>query len=267
MVSYEAEQDISRHEGTQLSAQEADKPSHPAAKSHTEVGNEKDGREPSDGHKPMSSISSNNVPKSVDESTNASEWSHQRLAIHDGKAEETKEESDEWLEMPAISEYDVYDDDGRLVARGSVEEKEEKISYNGLGGAAKGYTRVQIDEDAQSATSMDDNTAYLFKEPGKDLQDDDEEARNPIEQMQATKNLLTDGQRIAYVGVTRLAMIEMSNELEQLERTKKIKKEVDIAVESMKLWSQKIMVRLHSHMDISSAGMVVPKICSIFSGF
>lgn len=163
---------------------------------------------------------------------------------------------DEWQEMPALAEYDLYDDYGRLIARGSADEQVETQGYNNLGGAAKGYTRVQIDEDAQSATSMDDNTAYLFKEAGKDLMDDDEEARNPMEQMQATKDLLTDGQRIAYVGVTRLATIEMIDELNQLERTKKIKKEVDMAVESMRTWSLEIMVRLHGHMNISSAGIL-----------
>ena len=163
---------------------------------------------------------------------------------------------DEWQEMPALAEYDIYDDNGRLIARGSVDEEIEALGYNNLGSAAKGYTRVQIDEDAQSATSMDDNTAYLFKDAGKDLTEEDEEARNPMEQMQATKDLLTDGQRIAYVGTTRLAMMEMIEELEQLERTKKIKKEVDLALESMKMWSRKIMVRLHGHMDISSAGIL-----------
>ena len=163
---------------------------------------------------------------------------------------------DEWQEMPAVAEYDIYDDYGRLIARGSVDEQVEVQGYNNLGSAAKGYTRVQIDEDAQSATSMDDNTAYLFKETGKDLMDDEEEARNPMEQMQATKDLLTDGQRIAYVGITRLATVEMINELNQLERTKKIKKEVDMAVESMKTWSLEIMVRLHGHMNISSAGIL-----------
>ena len=101
-----------------------------------------------------------------------------------------KTTDDEWQEMPAVAEYDIYDDYGRLVARGLVDEQVEAQGYNNLGGAAKGYTRVQIDEDAQSATSMDDNTAYLFKEAGKDFIDDEEEARNPMEQMQATKDLL-----------------------------------------------------------------------------
>ena len=195
-------------------------------------------------------------PEAKASTEDSSHVSSNGLESDNDTGKDKKSPNDEWQEMPALAEYDIYDDNGRLIARGSVDEHVEALGYNNLGGAAKGYTRVQIDEDAQSATSMDDNTAYLFKEAGKDIVEDDEEARNPMEQMQATKDLLTDGQRIAYVGTTRLAMMEMIDELEQLERTRKIKKEVDVAVESMKMWGQKIMVRLHGHMDISSAGIL-----------
>jgi hypothetical protein len=135
-----------------------------------------------------------------------------------------------------------------------VESDDETAMYGGLGGAGKGYTRVQIDEDAQSATSMDDNTAYLFKPKGTDLVDDDDDVRDPLAQMQATKDLLTEGQRIAYVGLVRLAMMEMTDELSCIERTKSATKSINVAHEAIKMWSQKTMVRLYAHMDIESAG-------------
>ncbi|KAK2873511.1 hypothetical protein FQN49_002308, partial [Arthroderma sp. PD_2] len=84
-----------------------------------------------------------------------SEWSHQKIATKDVSDEE--KEDDTWHDMPALGEFDVYDDYGRIVARGAKDEDED-AAYQGLGGAGKGYTRVQIDEDAQSATSLDENT-------------------------------------------------------------------------------------------------------------
>lgn len=181
-----------------------------------------------------------------------SEWSHQILAPHKAEVEEKAEE--EWQDMPAFAPYDMYDDNNKLIAREAQDSDDEANAYAGLGGAGKGYTRVQIDEDAKSATSMDENTSYLFKEIGTNVVDDDEEHRDPLAQMQATKDLLTEGQRIAYVGVTRLAMVQMVKELEDIDGTKGIKKELRFAIEAMKMWSQKMMVRLYAHMDIEPSG-------------
>lgn len=180
-----------------------------------------------------------------------SEWSHQRVTIK--KEEKKEQEEDEWQTMPAYAPFDMYNDDNKLIAREAVESDDEEDN-GGLGGAGKGYTRVTLDEDAQSATSMDDNTAYLFKEQGTGVADEDEEERDVLSQMQATKDLLTEGQRIAYVGITRLAMIEMQEDLGSLERTRAAKKMIDHGIEAMKMWGQKMMVRLYGHMEIDPAG-------------
>lgn len=180
-------------------------------------------------------------------------WSHQAIAPHRPEGTDNDQE-DEWQDMPAFAPYDLYDDDGKLIAREARESDEEDNAYTGLGGAGKGYTRVQIDEDAQSATSMDDNTSYLFKAKGTHIVDEDEEQRDPLAQMQATKDMLTEGQRIAYVGLTRLAMALMVKELDELQFTKGTKKECRAAVESMKMWAQQMILRLFAHMDISSSG-------------
>ena len=185
-----------------------------------------------------------------------SQWSHQALAPQ--KIDQNGQDHEEdWQDMPAFADYDLYDDDGKLIAREANSLDDEGNAYTGLGGAGKGYTRVQIDEDARSATSMDDNTSYLFKNKGTDVMDDDDEQRDPLAQMQATKDLLTEGQRIAYVGVTRLSMAEMVQVLESLEGTKGTKKELRIAVESVKMWSQQMMVRLYAHMEIDSSEQIM----------
>lgn len=185
----------------------------------------------------------------------ASGWSHQALAPH--KPREDHEQEEEWKDMPAFAPYDLYDDNNKLVAREEKDSDDEGNVYAGLGGAGKGYTRVQVDEDAKSATSMDENTDYLFKPKGTDLADDDEEQRDPLAQLQATKNLLTEGQRIAYVGVTRLAMAKMVKELEDMEGTKNTKKGLVLAADSMKMWSQQMMVRLYMHMEVDSSEQVM----------
>ena len=200
------------------------------------------------------------VPVKTDEhpegatSHKVSEWSHQALAPPKEDGGEQQEE--EWQDMPAIAQYDLYDDDGKLVARKVKEEDPEANAYTGLGGAGKGYTRVQHDEDADSTSSMEDNTSYLFKQQNStNPAEDDEELRDTMAQMQATKDLLTEGQRIAYVGVTRVTMAEMVGEMENLETTKGTKKDRELVVEAYKMWSQKMMVRLYGHMEISSSGM------------
>ena len=178
-------------------------------------------------------------------------WSHQALAPH--KPQEEHNEEEKWQDMPAYAPYDMYDDNNKLVAREAKDSDDEADAYTGLGGAGKGYTKIQLDEDAQSATSMDENTDYLFKPKTTDLADEEEEQRDPLAQLQATKTLLTEGQRIAYVGLTRLMVASLVEELSGIEGTKKTKKALAIAVESMKMWSQQMMVRLYMHMEISSS--------------
>jgi hypothetical protein len=187
-----------------------------------------------------------------------SEWSHQQLAPRQIEEEEVQE--DEWQVMPAFAPYDMYDDNNKLIAREAHETDDEAAAYEGLGGAGKGYTRVQLDEDAQSATSMDENTQYLFKEINgtSAAGPEDDEQRDTVSQMQATKDLLTEGQRIAYVGMTRLTLSAMSQEAEDMEnKTKGSKKEAALAAEAMKMWSQKMMVRLYAHMEISTAEQIM----------
>ncbi len=186
-----------------------------------------------------------------------SEWSHQHLAQTEV---ESPQEEDEWQAMPAYAPFDMYDDDNKLIAKEVQLSDDEADAYAGLGGAGKGYTRVQLDEDAQSATSLDENTQYLFKEVNGGTgagQEEDDEHRDALSQMQATKDLLTEGQRIAYVGMTRLILSEMIKNAESVLTTKGTKKEMQLAAEAMQMWSQKMMVRLYAHMDISTAEQIM----------
>jgi hypothetical protein len=189
-----------------------------------------------------------------------SEWSHQRLAqpgAHQPESEESEEEPDEWTSMPALGEFDYYDDYGRLVARGAKEEDDEAV-YQGLGGAGRGYTRVQLDEDAQSATSLDEDTSYLFRETGGNSAGlVGEELRDSISQLQATKDLLNETQKIAYVGVVRLSIHGMNRDLASIATTKSTRKTMQKASDAMRKWGQAIMARVYTHMDINSAEQIM----------
>ncbi|KAF1809672.1 DUF726-domain-containing protein [Eremomyces bilateralis CBS 781.70] len=200
----------------------------------------------------------NSIAKSTHSKSNsgqfASEWSYQQMVTQNQKPVKEEEEEMDWAEMPAYAPFDIYDDDNKLIAREKEDLDEDDDPYTGLGGAGRGYTRVQLDEDAQSATSMDDNTAYLFKDQGKGtaLMDEDEDVRDAMSQLQATKELLTEGQKIAYVSLVRLAMVDMIKEVASLERTRNSKKAVDKAHDSITKWSQKIKVHLYTHMEITA---------------
>lgn len=183
------------------------------------------------------------------------EFSHQQMALP--KKEEERDDDGEWQTMPAFAPYDIYDDDNKLIAREHHDEEDETYNYAGMGGAGKGYTRVLVDDDAESATSMDDNTNYLFKTAGGTSAMDDEDTRDAVSQMQATKDLLTEGQKIAYVGLARIELSQMVKEMEKAVVSKSTKKAWNLATESMKMWSQKIMIRLYTHMDISAAEQVM----------
>ncbi|KAK0765670.1 hypothetical protein N5P37_001608 [Trichoderma harzianum] len=193
-------------------------------------------------------------------STNGvSEFSHQHVLQRQEVKEEKKEDDDGgWQEMPSYARYDMYDDDDRLIAKEHDAEEDETYGYAGLGGAGKGYTRVIMDEDAESATSMDEHTQYLFKNPNGTSIGEDDEARDAVSQMQATKDLLTEGQRIAYVGVVRLEIVNMVKEAEKLTlNTKSAKKQVIMGAEAVKMWGQKMMIRIYHHMDISDAEQIM----------
>lgn len=101
------------------------------------------------------------------------------------------------------------------------------------------YTRVRlVEEDDQDEVHL--RTRYLF---------DEDKAMTPLSQMQATKNLLTEAQRIAYVGLCSLTCREMADRMKAANQ-----KELNQAIKNMQLWSLKIMGRLYYHMELATEG-------------
>jgi len=103
------------------------------------------------------------------------------------------------------------------------------------------YTRLELDEDPEE-DEVHTRTQYLF---------DDDKGMTPLSQMQTTKTMLSDPQRIAYVGLCRLVTREMATVFKGL-------KELQPATESMQNWGTKVMGRLYQHMEIDPAGKLRP---------
>ncbi|KAJ7608691.1 hypothetical protein FB45DRAFT_945686 [Roridomyces roridus] len=99
------------------------------------------------------------------------------------------------------------------------------------------YTRLRVNEEDET-DEVHLRTKYLF---------DEDKAMTPLSQMQATKNLLTEAQRIAYVGLCALITQEMAQELKRPNR-----RELKAAVQNMDLWALKIMGRLYYHMELET---------------
>jgi len=101
------------------------------------------------------------------------------------------------------------------------------------------YTRLRVNEE-DDADEVHLRTRYLF---------DEDKAMTPLSQMQATKNLLTEAQRIAYVGLCSLTSREMVQSLKTVHR-----KELKASISNMELWALKIMGRLYYHMELETQG-------------
>ncbi|KIJ66609.1 hypothetical protein HYDPIDRAFT_86273 [Hydnomerulius pinastri MD-312] len=100
------------------------------------------------------------------------------------------------------------------------------------------YTRLRINEEDET-DEVHLRTRYLF---------DEDKAMTPLGQMQTTKNMLTEAQRIAYVGLCALAAKEMVQKQKITQR-----KELKASIQSLELWALKIMGRLYYHMELETA--------------
>ncbi|KAK7051489.1 hypothetical protein VNI00_004463 [Paramarasmius palmivorus] len=104
------------------------------------------------------------------------------------------------------------------------------------------YTRLRVNEEDES-DEVHLRTKYLF---------DEDKAMTPLSQMQATKDLLTEAQRIAYVGLCALTIREMAQKLKAQNR-----KELKGAAGNLDLWAMKIMGRLYYHMGLETQGQSI----------
>ena len=180
--------------------------------------------------------------------------------------EDPNDDEGGWQEMPVVKEDEF--------AGGLDEEDQEKYHYvpkkavshehSLSGGNATGnlidfddrgaqwrskteqneneYTRLRGDEE-EDADEVHLRTRYLF---------DGDTAMTPLNQMQTTKKMLTEAQRIAYVGLCALTAKEMMQRQKHARR-----KELKDSIHSMELWALKVMGRIYYHMDLETPGILI----------
>ncbi|KAK0534072.1 hypothetical protein OC835_002797 [Tilletia horrida] len=133
---------------------------------------------------------------------------------------------------------------------GSGDADEDEEEEENERDAAKGYTQLRIDED-QEAEQLHDATQYLFGAADMIAPGQQEfPAVTPLSQLATTKQLLTEQQKIAYVGLCSLATREM---VRQLERVPGKEAGVVAARQSVEEWRKKVMAGLYQHMDIDDS--------------
>lgn len=159
------------------------------------------------------------------------------LVLEDGQALKDKQADNEdegWLPMRTVGSSEEYDDMGNLVVHQNL------FDYAGEEDVAvSGYTRVGVDDDAKSITSLDEKTDYLF----------DKEDGDSHTQIQTTKEMLTDRQKIAYVGLLRLELAVMAD---KLRATTGDSSHGAVAIESLQVWGSQIIRRIYAHMELNN---------------
>ncbi|KZT54123.1 DUF726-domain-containing protein [Calocera cornea HHB12733] len=171
------------------------------------------------------------------------------------------DDDDEWQDMPVVKTDDRHlnldDEDMKKFhyvapskpsgsaqygnATGNlIDFDDEGVEWRGKidKGTEETYTRLQLEEDNDN-DEVHMRSKYLFNE---------DKIMTPMSQMQATKELLTESQRIAYVGLCSLAAREMVDELKRM-----VGREIQPAVQSAENWTLKIMGRLYHHMELETA--------------
>lgn len=111
----------------------------------------------------------------------------------------------------------------------------------------KGYTQLRLDED-EEAEELHAATEYLFQDGNRHDPYGDNTAATPLNQMKTTKQLLSEGQKIAYVGLCSLIASEMVRQIRRVPG-----KNLEGAKQSIEGWKVKVMARLYQHMDIESS--------------
>lgn len=113
----------------------------------------------------------------------------------------------------------------------------------------EGYTQLRLDEDEEEE-QLHAATEYLFQEDANRFQDGSEDPSvAPISQLTMTKRLLTETQKIAYVGLCSLSAHQLLAETEKWEPA-----DTKPASKSMGEWLLRVMVRLYQHLDIDPTG-------------
>lgn len=198
--------------------------------------------------------------------------------------QEQAEDEDGWQDMGTANDDVVFGEKGEVV----VDTQDNEAVH--ASAEAYGYTRIAAEEEAKMYHESDKKTNFLFKASspkrsaavvqdrnaekdtlnGDDDDDDDDvssidelydvhrEDHTAIDQLKTTKKLLTDAEKLAYLGLVKLVMNEMATQLATWGALKychsarsKFAKRMITAQTMMGTWSKTMLERLYAHLDVS----------------
>ena len=169
-----------------------------------------------------------------------------------------------WKVMLTFTEMDYYNEKGEL--------EFTKDEYDSLGHAAytQGYTKIDTAEQVAKYAEMDRQTDFLFtthartKAPGdkkeydkedialertddlSDLDFDNDDIVDSMQTLEHTKDMLTEAQRFAYVGIIKLITVDMATDLAKLKlhTSNKIARHLSMGQKNFSNWTLYVLDKL-----------------------
>ncbi|SCU90926.1 LANO_0D10286g1_1 [Lachancea nothofagi CBS 11611] len=218
------------------------------------------------------------------------------IELHDDPGSSSDSDSShEWSAVPAIASYDIYSKSGEL----ALAAQNEPPSRGPLGGSAGassdriniqkrvstfGYTKIADEEQAQRSHATNQRTDFLFNHkalnesvrsldgagPSTESFDEYEDAAEPGSelspgaQLSFTKTLLSDREKLAYVGSISVLANELCTHLAltclctNVTGRKKLAQKLQQLQKDMGLWKSSLLSKLYEHLEISpeEVGMI-----------
>ncbi|CCG20480.1 hypothetical protein CORT_0A00890 [Candida orthopsilosis Co 90-125] len=167
-----------------------------------------------------------------------------------------------WKEMKTISYLDFYDDKGELQHKS--ESGHDFIHNNNL---HFGYTKIDTEEQVNKYAALDKKTDFLFKNAtrkprtygeknvlfdAEDEEFDNNDEVDPNEALTDTKDMLSDSQRLAYVGMAKLIMVDMATKLVMVQfgTSSKLAKQMSESQKHFSNWSSNTSLKLYDHLGL-----------------
>ncbi|KAG5416823.1 hypothetical protein I9W82_005553 [Candida metapsilosis] len=167
-----------------------------------------------------------------------------------------------WKEMKTISDMDFYNDKGELEYKS--ESGRNFIHNNNF---HFGYTKIDTEEQVNKYAALDKKTDFLFKNAARkprsygernvlfDAEDeefDNNDEVDPNEALTDTKDMLSDSQRLAYVGMAKLIMVDMATRLVMVQfgTSSKLAQQMSESQRHFSNWSSNTSLKLYDHLGL-----------------
>ncbi|KAI5954832.1 hypothetical protein KGF57_003856 [Candida theae] len=186
-----------------------------------------------------------------------------RPKLHPESQEDDFFSESNWKEMKTISDMDFYNDKGELQYKS--ESGHDFIHNNNV---HFGYTKIDTEEQVNKYAALDKKTDFLFKNATHkprtygeknvlfDAEDDEEfdndDEVDPNEALTDTKDMLSDSQRLAYVGMAKLITVDMATKLVMVQfgTSSKLAKQMSESQKHFSNWSSSTSLKLYDHLGL-----------------